>query len=51
MSFTPKDTPRTPTRNPHYREFLKKVRSEGLIPDNLTEYFGYGLYVGRKSQI
>ena len=35
-------------RNPHYREFLKRVRSQGLTPDDLTEYFGYGIYVGRK---
>jgi arsenite methyltransferase len=35
-------------RNPHYRDFVKGVRSAGLTPDNLTEYFGYGMYVGRK---
>jgi arsenite methyltransferase len=35
-------------RNPAYRRFLKKVREEGVKPDNLEEYFGYGLYVGRK---
>lgn len=35
-------------RNPHYREFLKGVREQGVKPDNLEEYFGYGLYVGRK---
>jgi len=38
-------------RNPHYRDFLKKLRSEGITPDNLTEYFGYGIYVGRKGQL
>lgn len=35
-------------RNSHYRAFLKKVREQGIKPDNLEEYFGYGLYVGRK---
>ena len=35
-------------RNPAYREFLKNVRQEGLTPKNVTEYFGYGLFVGRK---
>jgi SAM-dependent methyltransferase len=35
-------------RNPAYREFVKEVREQGITPDNLDEYFGYGLYVGRK---
>jgi SAM-dependent methyltransferase len=35
-------------RNPAYREFVKGVRQDGLVPDNLTEYFGYGVFVGRK---
>ncbi len=35
-------------RNPAYRRFVKQVRQGGLVPDNLDEYFGYGLYVGRK---
>jgi arsenite methyltransferase len=35
-------------RNPAYREFVKGVRDQGLTPPNLQEYFGYGLYVGRK---
>ncbi len=35
-------------RNPEYRKFVKKVRKEGIAPKNLNEYFGYGLYVGRK---
>jgi hypothetical protein len=34
--------------NPAYREFLKSVRQEGVTPPDLTEYFGYGIYVGRK---
>jgi ubiquinone/menaquinone biosynthesis C-methylase UbiE len=36
------------TRNPAYRRFVKEVRQEGVVPDNLEEYFGYGIYVGRK---
>jgi arsenite methyltransferase len=35
-------------RNPAYREFVRSVRQGGLTPENLTEYFGYGVYVGRK---
>ena len=35
-------------RNSEYRRFVKGVRSGGLTPDNLTEYFGYGIYVGKK---
>jgi len=35
-------------RNPAYRRFVKEVREEGVTPDNLKEYFGYGIYVGRK---
>ncbi len=35
-------------RNSYYRDFLKGVRSTGITPDNLTEYFGYGMYVGKK---
>jgi arsenite methyltransferase len=35
-------------RNPAYRRFLKGVREVGVVPENLTEYLGYGMYVGRK---
>lgn len=35
-------------RNKNYRQFVKGVTQEGVTPDNLTEYFGYGIYVGRK---
>jgi ubiquinone/menaquinone biosynthesis C-methylase UbiE len=35
-------------RNPNYRAFIKRVRGQGVIPENLQDYFGYGLYVGRK---
>jgi arsenite methyltransferase len=36
------------TRSPAYRDFAKGVRQGGIVPDNLTEYFGYGLFVGQK---
>lgn len=36
-------------RNPTYREFVKGVNQGGIVPGNITEYFGYGLYVGRKA--
>jgi arsenite methyltransferase len=36
------------TRNPAYRKFVKGVGQAGVTPHNLDEYFGYGLYVGRK---
>ena len=36
------------TRSPAYRRFVKGVRESGVAPDNLDEYFGYGVYVGRK---
>ena len=36
------------TRSPDYRRFVKGARSKGIVPDNLTEYLGYGIYVGRK---
>jgi len=35
-------------RNPAYRRFVKRVRQVGIAPENLDEYFGYGIYVGRK---
>jgi arsenite methyltransferase len=35
-------------RNPAYRSFVKGVQQGGITPENLTEYFGYGIYVGRK---
>ncbi len=35
-------------RNQHYREFVKGVKQSGITPEDLTEYFGYGIYVGRK---
>ena len=35
-------------RSPAYRRFVKRVRQTGLVPDNLEQYFGYGLFVGHK---
>ena len=34
--------------SPHYRRFVKQVQGDGITPENLDEYFGYGVYVGRK---
>jgi ubiquinone/menaquinone biosynthesis C-methylase UbiE len=35
-------------KNPAYREFAQSVRRGGVIPANLEEYFGYGLFIGCK---
>jgi arsenite methyltransferase len=35
-------------KSPAYRRFVKRVQQGGLLPDHLNEYFGYGLYVGKK---
>jgi arsenite methyltransferase len=35
-------------RSPDYREFVQGVRQSGITPENLTDYFGYGLFVGQK---
>jgi SAM-dependent methyltransferase len=35
-------------RNPAYRAFLKGLRTNNVMPDNIEEYMGYGMYVGRK---
>lgn len=37
-------------RNPAYRRFVKEVREVGVVPENLDEYFGYGIYVGKKAE-
>jgi len=37
-------------RSPAYRRFVKEVQKEGITPDNLEDYLGYGLFVGRKEQ-
>jgi len=36
------------TRSPAYRRFVKEVQEDGITPDNIEEYLGYGIYVGRK---
>ena len=36
------------TRNPEYRAFLRETRESGVAPPNVTDYLGYGLYIGRK---
>jgi ubiquinone/menaquinone biosynthesis C-methylase UbiE len=36
-------------RNPAYRDFVRSVRQGGIVPDNLSDYFGYGMYVGKKN--
>jgi len=35
-------------RSADYRKFVRKVKENGITPENLVEYFGYGLFVGRK---
>lgn len=35
-------------RSSEYRGFVKGVRENGLLPENLEMYFGYGLFVGQK---
>jgi ubiquinone/menaquinone biosynthesis C-methylase UbiE len=35
-------------KNESYRKFVKRVRKEGITPENLNDYFGYGIYVGHK---
>jgi len=35
-------------RSPAYRKFVQEVRQTGVIPENLEEYFGYGLFIGQK---
>jgi len=35
-------------RSPAYRAFVKSTRQGGVLPANLAEYFGYGIFVGRK---
>lgn len=35
-------------RSPEYRKFTREVGRGGVVPPNLAEYFGYGLFVGQK---
>ena len=41
-------TVRLYTKSPSYRDFVKRVRQGGVVPENLNEYFGFVLIVGRK---
>ncbi|MCX6654667.1 MAG: hypothetical protein NTY03_06050 [Candidatus Bathyarchaeota archaeon] len=34
--------------NPAYSRSVKGVRKSGITPDDLMDYLGYGIYVGRK---
>ena len=34
--------------NPAYREFTKQVRQKGVTPAHLEDYFGYGIFTGKK---
>lgn len=34
--------------SPAYKTFLKEVKETGAMPKHASEYFGYGIYVGRK---
>lgn len=33
---------------PDYRRFVTRVKKKGIMPTNLTEYFGYGIYIAQK---
>lgn len=35
-------------RSPDYREFIGAVKEGGGMPEGAMEYFGYGIYIGRK---
>ena len=35
-------------KSPAYRAFVNNLKNEGVTPNNLDEYFGYGLYIGQK---
>lgn len=35
-------------KDPAYRKFVKDVQKGGITPKNLDQYFGYGLFVGKK---
>jgi arsenite methyltransferase len=36
------------TKSAAYRGFVKSTRQGGIVPENLVEYLGYGLFVGQK---
>jgi SAM-dependent methyltransferase len=35
-------------RSPQYREFVGSIREEGIIPPYLEDFFGFGIYIGKK---
>lgn len=35
-------------KSPAYRAFVKEIKQGGLTPKGLEDYFGYGIFVGRK---
>ena len=35
-------------RSPAYRRFARRTRETGVLPPHLEEYFGYGIFVGRR---
>lgn len=35
-------------RSQAYRRFVQGITEQGIVPQDLDEYFGYGIYVGRK---
>jgi hypothetical protein len=35
-------------KSPSYGNFVNEAQKGGITPKNLNEYFGYGVYVGRK---
>jgi len=37
-------------RDPEYRSFVREVQADGVVPKNLSEYFGYGIFVAKKPQ-
>jgi hypothetical protein len=35
-------------RSPAYRKFAKDVQETGIVPKKIDDYFGYGVFTGRK---
>jgi len=35
-------------RSPAYREFVGSIREEGITPPHLEDFFGFGIYIGKK---
>jgi len=34
--------------NSAYRKFVTKIQKQGITPENIQEYFGYGIYIAQK---